>query len=549
LILNPTLKNNWKKRLLKRFEEFKDKDCIEPSEYIEGLGIDFEKDFPPDDDKKRKFVKHPQEANIGALMSMPLLGIKSHSALARHLRDNPEFAERLGYNFDDDGDTMTPDKRSFRHFIKNILNEEHRELIRFIGKEIVKLAEKYGISFGDDVIDVQEIEVETPDALDGQVLEKKRKVNRMAKKILVKCLKFAKVGRNMHHPMEAYLKLLTDMAHRKEFAENRYLSNKDDVESGLTDLQLPTSDSLLRHIKKWEENPKGMRKMFMDSFEMVLGRTKKIKNLIKDGHVNLAIDPTQNWYFGDKNDKMVVTRSQKKPKGTKWCHEYVTMSIVNKNVKYIVMALPKGKDENKLEIVRDLLVFAMRKFKIRYIVMDREFSNEPYIMLLKSLGLKFVFIAKRQKNVNRLIKQAYTLPYSRKDFKIFDEHDLKVNAIVMKGRKKDKNGNDTHVVFITNANFEISKSDQNIIATKFDNIYRSRWRIEDAFKQVKKYLPKTTSKSHTIRYFYFLFACLIYNLWILARCIINLIRFCKRKSDLRLTESDFIKKILNLLCT
>ncbi|UCD13142.1 MAG: hypothetical protein JSW60_06165, partial [Thermoplasmatales archaeon] len=49
--------------------------------------------------------------------------------------------------------------------------------------------------------------------------------------------------------------------------------------------------------------------------------------------------------------------------------------------------------------------------------------------------------------------------------------------------------------------------------------------VESSYRVKKQYLPKTTSKNYMIRLFYFMFAVLLYNLWILADILIWLALF------------------------
>ena len=43
--------------------------------------------------------------------------------------------------------------------------------------------------------------------------------------------------------------------------------------------------------------------------------------------------------------------------------------------------------------------------------------------------------------------------------------------------------------------------------------YRHHWGIENGYKQIKTFRVRTTSKRHTYRFFNFVFACVLYNVW------------------------------------
>jgi putative transposase len=110
----------------------------------------------------------------------------------------------------------------------------------------------------------------------------------------------------------------------------------------------------------------------------------------------------------------------------------------------------------------------------------------------------------RFSTVKKVMKISPT-PRIYPDFKIGD---TTFNLIIV----EDKDG--IKRAFATNE--EIDENDENIAERLFE-LYGKRWGIETSYR-VKKhtFLPKTTSKNYYIRLFYFLFAVLLYNLWIIA---------------------------------
>lgn len=53
--------------------------------------------------------------------------------------------------------------------------------------------------------------------------------------------------------------------------------------------------------------------------------------------------------------------------------------------------------------------------------------------------------------------------------------------------------------------------------------YRLRWRIENAYYNVKRLMAKTTSRDFCLRYFYFTFASLLYNVWKLVDLLLRVV--------------------------
>ena len=51
--------------------------------------------------------------------------------------------------------------------------------------------------------------------------------------------------------------------------------------------------------------------------------------------------------------------------------------------------------------------------------------------------------------------------------------------------------------------------------------YRRRWGIENSYKTIKEFLARTTSKTYVVRLFYFVFAVLLYNCWLLVDVLVR----------------------------
>ena len=43
--------------------------------------------------------------------------------------------------------------------------------------------------------------------------------------------------------------------------------------------------------------------------------------------------------------------------------------------------------------------------------------------------------------------------------------------------------------------------------------YGYRWEIESGYRSIKRFMAATTSKDFGLRFFYFVFACLLYSIW------------------------------------
>ncbi|ELZ97382.1 putative transposase (ISH7) [Haloferax mediterranei ATCC 33500] len=71
-------------------------------------------------------------------------------------------------------------------------------------------------------------------------------------------------------------------------------------------------------------------------------------------------------------------------------------------------------------------------------------------------------------------------------------------------------------------NDEDSEIERIHIVERMVRRYRHRWGIENGYKQIKTFRVRTTSKRHTYRFFNFVFACVLYNVWRLVDLLVNL---------------------------
>ncbi|ELY96170.1 hypothetical protein C483_00050 [Natrialba hulunbeirensis JCM 10989] len=86
------------------------------------------------------------------------------------------------------------------------------------------------------------------------------------------------------------------------------------------------------------------------------------------------------------------------------------------------------------------------------------------------------------------------------------------------------------VVFATN-----HQGDDPADLRRFINGYRDRWIIENGFKEVKKFIAETRSSDHRPRLFYFLFAILLFNTWMLVD------RLAKKRLGMEFAGEPLIK--------
>ncbi|ADD07117.1 ISH7-type transposase NmgIRS28 [Natrialba magadii ATCC 43099] len=69
---------------------------------------------------------------------------------------------------------------------------------------------------------------------------------------------------------------------------------------------------------------------------------------------------------------------------------------------------------------------------------------------------------------------------------------------------------------------EMSELEKAHMAARVIRKYKHRWGIENGFKQIKSFRVRTTSMDHEYRFFNFLYACTMYNVWRLTDLLVKL---------------------------
>ena len=59
-------------------------------------------------------------------------------------------------------------------------------------------------------------------------------------------------------------------------------------------------------------------------------------------------------------------------------------------------------------------------------------------------------------------------------------------------------------------------------AISYVHLYKRRWCIENTYKQFNAFMIKTASVDFIVRYFFFVFRVLLYNLWKFYNAVMNL---------------------------
>ena len=268
----------------------------------------------------------------------------------------------------------------------------------------------------------------------------------------------------------------------------------------------PNGDTLLYHIKKFDTSE------LLESYEKITDQVismAKNRGLLK-GPVDCAIDFTDELYYGDKKDPMVV--GTKPQKGTSKAFRFATITLIEKECRLTIRSLPVGKDTPKHEVVADLVKYAQERIEIGILCIDRGFYSVDVLTTLNNLGVKYLIPAVQNPNTMRQMRGLYppqVIPITIKGLN--NCKSVTANLVMVLDVAKEKRA------FVTN--MVLDRLRTRILS----KLYSKRWGIETSYRVKKDFRPKTTSKNYVIRLFYFLFSVALYNIWEFLNVILALV--------------------------
>lgn len=267
----------------------------------------------------------------------------------------------------------------------------------------------------------------------------------------------------------------------------------------------PSADTLLKYIKSQT------REKLLEAFESQLrenvSRLRRQRKLWKP--VRVAIDWTNEMFYGD-HEKTPMINGTKQKNGSSYAFQFLTVCILADGERLVVGVLPlESRNElpehtlRALEKVRELGV------KIRNVTIDAGFFSVEMISYLQKeferSKLKYII----RMPINRKAKRMRLWGGRRFMYRMEDKSQISsltpqyvsFEVVVSYDRQKDFT-----YLFATNLQYKSETILQ---------MYRDRWGQETGYRMYDEFLIRTTSRNYVVRLFYFLFACLMYNTWVL----------------------------------
>lgn len=303
---------------------------------------------------------------------------------------------------------------------------------------------------------------------------------------------------NAHYKQRSFLLCLLYIAVTMNFAEGGVgvlNFNRD---------SFPDADTLFYHLKKFNQGEveEALRRMQKEIFAIA----KRQRAFSRP--VYLAIDYHDIPYYGKKRDAKVV--GTKKKAGTNYAHCFATSNVVIKGERFTLDVVPVTQFSRKEKVVEKLIGRALKKVRIKLILLDKGFKGVAVIKTIIGAKLQFLMPAVETKRVRELIFEfrAGRVPaihdYTIKSGK--EQVDVKL-VLAWKGEK----------AFGYFTNMELTEEE----ATKIPELYSRRWGIETSYRVTGDFRARTCSNNYIVRLLYFLLSVYLYNIWILVNLLLR----------------------------
>jgi hypothetical protein len=260
--------------------------------------------------------------------------------------------------------------------------------------------------------------------------------------------------------------------------------------------------------------------------------------------VNVLIDFTEHPYYGKRKDKMI--KGTNRQKGTKKMRHYLAFSLLSRGVHLYAGLEQVATGQSKIPLIIEHLDHLLKLgFKLKYVLMDREFYRAVLLTEIKARGGNVLIPTKAYKKVrlmieayikgegNRVRKYTFSTATEAK-CRTFANVYLIIRAkrgVTLQGVKRDfRRGtislNDARKRLFAIMTTEKPKGKTSSWASRTALFYRRRWIIETGFSDLNRINRRWRSNHDGVRYLDMLARLLLYNSWKMNKKIIK-----KSKND------------------
>ena len=444
-------------------------------------------------DRYGRSTRYEMDTLFRVFVLKELHGWEHETALLEYLDSRPALCERLELE-------TVPDQSTLWRTWNDRFTRDLRETIQKAARPILIKAQKADVTVPRkperDLPDPGDAAAES-DPNDQAILDKAGTITKYVSRVVFPAFSLNR-GEGCEIPENAYWGLQTYLGLRENLAANEgarsfiHESTRDRTPLGhghrdhLRDLSIPE-----------------VREMYRQAVRQLINELAETEEFYRAGIV--AIDITEDDPFtGDRTgheDEIIGT----KEKNDEYAYQWATVQLVGNAVPLVLDARPVRRGESRKEIVKDLLDSAEDLVHVDNVLMDREFDSQHILEMISQRGLSYVVPKRMQTSEKTQAKRLLQRGQERyeTDRKLhLGKNEWHETTLVY--RQKEDSEHDDHrqySVFMSNC------------GSGHLTEYGYRWEIESGYKSIKRFMAATTSKDFGLRFFYFVFACLLYSIW------------------------------------
>ena len=254
------------------------------------------------------------------------------------------------------------------------------------------------------------------------------------------------------------------------------------------DIRGKTPSADITHIYIKETEISRIHVSFLDRVEVSKKRLKITRGIV-------ILDYTYEAFYGNINSNPRFIHEYKPEEKCTGCFMFLCASVLIGNRRIFLDSIPVPVLYSSERLVEEMLERIQKMgIRVEILLLDRGFTKSSKILeIFNKKKIKYLGLFPKQENVKRILKNMQGT-FLETEFKVGKAG---TKLVVIKDNTIDW-------TFVTNINRNLFR---------YIQIYKKRWDIENGFKVCDRGNIDTKSVKEKIRYFFFLFTLVLYNLW------------------------------------
>lgn len=476
-------------------------------------GFDFSEIAVYDAAQTEWTARYDFDSMVRAFYCKELAGFTT-TELHEYLAD-AERARTLGFDPDQfAADTTAPDRTTLGRAWRDRFPEPLTTFIHTSAERILGVAHEMGNPLGMRALEPEDKSDVSSRSEQRYVTGKAKEVTEALCQIVFPAIEFNRPDEGTQYADTAFLDLQSYLGLTGTAANqgSRLFDDETTRESGG-----PDGDTHLHYIKHLDA---------MEIVSMVNGAIGEMMWAAKryysiDRHADVAIDLTYVAYYGDR-DEFEMSTGTPPSKSYSWCYKMATVSIVGPEVKFTLGMRPLRGYIPRNVLVEQLLEIASEHVSIGTVYADAEFDGIGVIHAIEEAGVSYLIRKSSDDRIKRFVRGmdhdvAVTQTHEMDGTVGGDTVTVTPTLVGVPSTRKE----DTTVTFVTNLAVSDATAEARRRTRRVMRRYARRWGIENSYKSIKDFLAWTTSRNTAVRVFYFGFAVVLYDMWLVVDLLVQ----------------------------